>query len=60
MKSEKRVKEEIEPTVQSQILAKKDWRIFCPPKYDIAIKKGEPIDHVPKQFHQTLKTEKVI
>jgi len=42
------------------LIAKKDWRIFCPPEHDIKIKEGQDVSDVPQKFLATLKTEGVI
>lgn len=40
--------------------ALKDFHIFCPPKHDIKIEKGDDISDVPEMFMPNLKTEGVI
>ena len=52
------MKKEKEKEVSKKVIAKKDWQIHHN-DFHIVIKKGDGIK-VPKQFIETLKTEKVI
>lgn len=42
------------------LIAKKDWHLYCPPHLDLKIKKGDDLKDVPKKFLDSLKAEGVI
>jgi hypothetical protein len=53
-KSEKAKKE------KSEMIALRDFHLFCPPHIDMEIKKGDNLENVPEIFIQNLITEKVL
>lgn len=45
---------------EPKLKAKRDFHLYCPPKIDLHIKKGDDLKDVPKSFLNGLKIEKVI
>ena len=52
--------EKDEKATGTNLKAKKDWHLFCPPHIDLKIKKGDDLKEVPKKFLDSLRAEGVI
>lgn len=56
-KVEKKVEK---PTKNKQLVAKRDFKLNCPPRLVLDIKKGDDLSDIAEEFINNLKTEEVL